>query len=127
MNRTVRQLVRERAAFRCEYCLQSEDETLEHFLQVEHIIARKHDGTDSLDNLALACLNCNSHKGANLAGIDPESGALSRLFHPRQHNWHEHFEKIGLFIIGRTPVGRSTVQVLCLNSAERLLWRMALE
>lgn len=127
MNPTTRHLVRERAGFRCEYCLQPEDDTLVHLLQVEHIVARKHDGDDSLDNLALACLNCNSHKGSNLAGIDPDTGLLTPLFHPRQHVWNEHFQRVGLFITGQTPIGRSTIQVLCLNSAERLLWRMAIE
>jgi 5-methylcytosine-specific restriction endonuclease McrA len=33
--------------------------------QVEHIIARKHGGTDHLTNLALACKTCNYRKGQN--------------------------------------------------------------
>ena len=44
-----------------------------------------------------------------LAGLDPESGALVRLFHPRQDQWDEHFERNGVIIVGRTTIGRATV------------------
>jgi hypothetical protein len=36
------------------------------------------------ENLAFACYHCNLHKGPNLSGIDQESGALVRLFNPRE-------------------------------------------
>jgi hypothetical protein len=52
---------------------------------VDHIIARQHDGATTIDNLALACLHCNRHKGPNIAGRDVATGDLVRLFHPRQH------------------------------------------
>src|SRR5271165_4288477 len=39
--------------------------------------------SDDNDNLALACYHCNAHKGPNLSALDPESGALVRLFNPR--------------------------------------------
>jgi hypothetical protein len=41
--------------------------------------------------LALSCFYCNSAKGANIAGRDPETGQLTRLYHPRVDAWHEHF------------------------------------
>jgi hypothetical protein len=52
---------------------------------------------------------CNAHKGPNLSGLDPESGALVRLFHPRQDRWDEHFEpsNAGVLIVGRSAVGRA--------------------
>src|SRR5438876_11654203 len=68
--------VQERAGYRCEYCqLHQEDSPLA-VLHVEHIIPRIHGGTDDLDNLALACIDCNLHKGPNLTGVDPETGAV---------------------------------------------------
>ncbi len=81
MDQVTRELVRERAGDRCEYCLypQAQSETTHH---VEHIVARQHFGGDDPGNLALACIHCNSHKGTNLTGIDPDSGALVSLFHP---------------------------------------------
>src|SRR5437016_3905081 len=36
---------------------------------VEHIVARQHGGSDTVENLALACPECNRHKGTNLTGI----------------------------------------------------------
>jgi hypothetical protein len=42
----------------------------------------------------------NAHKGPNLSGLDPESGALVRLFNPRQDWWDEHFERNGVLIVG---------------------------
>jgi len=60
----VRDLVRERARERCEYCRlpQHADEATFH---IEHIFAQQHvpPGADEPDNLALACHRCNLHKG----------------------------------------------------------------
>jgi hypothetical protein len=87
----IRELVRDRAGHRCEYCqLRQEDLPFSTF-QVEHIIPRKHGGADDPDNLALACDRCNLSKGTNLAGIDPETGELTALFNPRTLSWDEHF------------------------------------
>lgn len=61
-------------------------------LQIEHIVAKKHHGSDDFDDLALACFACNNHKGPNLCGIDPESGEMTRLFHPRTDDWSAEFE-----------------------------------
>jgi 5-methylcytosine-specific restriction endonuclease McrA len=94
-------------------------------LHVEHILPKKHGGTDDLDNLALACVDCNLHKGSNIAGYDPETGRLTALFHPRTQPWHDHFERRGAIIVGKTPVGRATVEVLRLNTEERLQLRIA--
>jgi hypothetical protein len=70
-------------------------------------------------DLALACYHRNAHKGPNLSAIDPESGELVRLFHPRQARWDEHFERNGVLIVGRTAVGRATVGLLKMNAADR--------
>jgi hypothetical protein len=78
-----------------------------------------------LDNLALACIDCNLHKGSNVAGYDPETGQLSELFHPRLQRWADHFAWQGVLIVGITPVGRTTVEVLQMNAEERLRLRVA--
>jgi 5-methylcytosine-specific restriction endonuclease McrA len=59
--------------------------------QIDHIIARQHAGTSDEQNLALACIHCNRFKGPNIAGLDPETGELVRLFHPRTDKWADHF------------------------------------
>src|SRR5208337_5662096 len=53
---------------------------------IDHIIARQHGGSTTLDNLALSCLHDNTHKGPNVAGIDPISKRISRQFNPRRDN-----------------------------------------
>jgi len=82
---------------------------------VEHVVAIQHGGGDDPSNLALACTHCNLHKGPNIAGRDPQTGELTRLFHPRRDRWKQHFAWNGAWLIGFTPVGRTTVHVLAMN------------
>jgi hypothetical protein len=125
MNAATRSHVCRRAEFRCEYCGLHQDQSPLAALHIEHVLPRKHGGTDDLDNLALACIDCNLHKGSNVAGYDPETGQLTELFHPRNQSWHEHFERQGVIIVGRTSIGRTTIDVLRLNTEERLQLRTA--
>ena len=94
--------------------------------QIEHIVPRKHHGSDDADNLALACFACNNHKGTNLSGIDPQTGEMTRLFHPRKDKWEEHFEWKEAMLVGRTRIGRTTVDILAVNLTYRSELRMAL-
>jgi len=63
------------------------------------------------------CFRCNSHKGPNLAGWDEKSGVV-RLFNPRRDLWAEHFRWSGPRLTGKSLVGRTTVNVLCMNRPE---------
>ena len=122
---TLRQLVRERAADRCEYCLvRDEDVLLPH--QPDHIIAEQHGGETAAENLALACIHCNRHKGPNIASIDPTSGQLTPLFNPRTQSWAVHFRLDGAYILPQTAIGRVTVRLLELNHPDRVRVRQAL-
>ena len=125
MDANLRATVRDRAGQRCEYCRRSQADSPLIAFHVEHIIPRKHGGSDELDNLALACPDCNLHKGSDLAGVNPETSSVVRLFDPRTQNWDEHFAWDGLRITGRTAVGRATVCVLDVNSPGRLRLRLA--
>jgi hypothetical protein len=110
------------AGDRCEYCrLRQEHSAVPH--QGEHIVARQHGGADDIENLALACHRCNLHKGPNLSGIDPATGDVAALFHPRRDQWADHFAHRGAYIQGLTASGRATVAVLALNDARRLEFR----
>ena len=73
-----------------------------HALQIDHILTRQHGGETNLENLALACVHCNQRKGPNIAGRDPVTGEVVRLFHPRQDLWRDHFEWDGPDLVGRT-------------------------
>ena len=78
MDAATERLVRQRAGERCEYCRLPQAITPMPF-EVDHIIARKHGGADEVENLCLACFYCNSFKGPNIAGIDPESGEITTV------------------------------------------------
>lgn len=120
MDDATKQLVRQRAHSRCEYCGIHQRYYPDFTFHIEHIVARQHQGTEDLTNLALACHLCNNKKGPNLSGIDPDTGEMTRLFNPRADIWDEHFhlEDSGV-IVGLTPVGRTTVYVLDMNSGIR--------
>lgn len=126
MNAALRRQVRQRARDRCEYCQLHQDHSPLAALQVEHITPRKHGGNDDLENLALACIDCNLAKSSNLSGLDPVTGLLTPLFHPRRDRWAEHFAWQDLEIVGLTAVGRTTVIVLNMNSADQLELRAAI-
>ena len=93
---------------------------------MEHVVARQHGGADDIANLALACHRCNLSKGPNLSGIDPHSGQIVALFHPRRDDWSEHFRFHEARIEGITACGRATVEVLAMNDARRMELRTAI-
>ena len=95
MDASLRSLVRRRAGNRCEYCLLPQEYS-RHTHHIEHVLAKQHGGSDHIDNLALACHRCNLNKGPNLTGIDPETGEIVSLFHPRRDRWAEHFVYSGV-------------------------------
>ncbi|HEY0991641.1 MAG TPA: HNH endonuclease signature motif containing protein [Kofleriaceae bacterium] len=123
-----REAVERRARGACEYRrLPREASILPH--QVDHIIGRQHQGSDDLDNLCLCCIRCNLKKGPNISSMDPASGLIVPLFHPRRHSWSEHFAMAqDGRLQGLTPEGRVTVQLMEMNDPSRLslralLWR----
>ena len=112
----VKQIVRKRAKYLCEYCHSSERLSASRFT-VDHVIPKSLGGSDAIDNLALACRRCNERRYNFVGGIDPETKETVPLFNPRQQKWDEHFVWInqGLVIEGITPIGRATCIRLDLN------------
>ncbi len=123
MNQATRTRVRQRAGNRCEYCQLHQDDSPLAVLHIEHVIPKKHGGSDDLGNLALACIDCNLHKGSNLTGIDPQMNEVTELYHPRRQEWRDHFEWEGIYLRGKTAVGRTTVRVLNINGEDQLALR----
>lgn len=126
MDAGLRTLVRRRARDQCEYCGLRQEHLPVFRFHIDHIRPKKHGGSDDPINLALACNSCNLHKGANLTGVDPESGHIEPLFHPRNDIWETHFERQDALLVGRTPIGRTTVQVLNMNDPENVQLRVKL-
>lgn len=123
IDRALRRWIRQRAENRCEYCGCHQDDLPFATLHVDHVISRQHGGTDDESNCSLACHWCNFHKGPNIAThVD---GQLVPLFHPRQQKWDEHFAIERDQIIGVTPIGRGTVELLNMNDEDRREFRRA--
>jgi hypothetical protein len=96
-------------------------------IKVDHIIGKQHRGLDEITNLCLCCIRCNLKKGPNIASIDPETGAVVSLYHPRLFAWREHFSLAADgTITGLTAAGRATVQLLEMNERERMRLRALL-
>jgi hypothetical protein len=112
----VRNAVAERARYCCEYCQSQHKYSADPF-SIEHITPRSRGGSDDSTNLALSCQGCNNAKYVDVDAIDTLTGRSAPLFHPRQHNWTEHFvwSHDFLLIHGLTPTGRATVEKLQLN------------
>lgn len=125
MDRALEELVWRRARFQCEYCqMPQEHDDFGH--QIDHVVARKHGGPTAPGNLALACFPCNNYKGPNLAGIDPVTRKLTKLFNPRRHKWERHFRWGGPYLVGKTAIGRTTIRVLEINDQARVDLRQVL-
>ncbi|MEG3973951.1 HNH endonuclease [Microcoleus sp. herbarium8] len=126
----LKQEVRSRAKNCCEYCYSQEKFATQTF-SVEHIQPLSKGGDRKLDNLALSCQGCNNYKYNKTEGKDPMTGATVDLYHPRQQNWQEHlsWNQDYTLIIGLTPIGRATVEILRLNreglvNLRRILYAM---
>ena len=112
----LRHLVIERAGNCCEYCRLSQNDNFLPF-EIDHIIAEKHEGKTTADNLCLSCPRCNVFKGSDIASIDRQSGTLTFFFNPRTQNWADHFRLDKGTIEPLTPEGRVTVKLLRINQA----------
>ena len=87
------------------------------WFSIEHIVPRSKGGSNVEENLAFSCQGCNGHKHTATQAIDPINGDRTPLYNPRIHEWHEHFtwDRNFSVILGKTAIGRATVERLRLN------------
>jgi hypothetical protein len=124
----LRASVRERAARCCEYCRLPDRLQVGGF-EVDHIVPASRGGTSGLDNLAYSCPHCNDRKWTHVDALDPNSGGLVSLSHPRVDHWTDHFEWSAastMELAGKTPTGRATIACLQLNHPDLLAIRREL-
>ncbi len=121
--------IRKLANNRCGYCLVPQ-KLLSYKLEIEHIHPKAKGGKDEIDNLWLACRQCNLNKGIKIDGLDLITFEQAKIFNPNQRKWSEHFvwDESKTKIIGKTSVGRVTVSILQLNNelqkTARKFWKM---
>jgi len=94
---------------------------------MDHVVPVIAGGSETVENLALACFHCNRRKSNKQDSIDPETGAATALFNPRLQLWLDHFiwSADGLLVIPLTVTGRATVALMELNRARILEIRRA--
>ena len=117
-----RQQVILRANYRCEYCLLDESVSFLGF-EVDHIISRKHRGSNHPDNLAYACPDCNRNKGTDIASIDWSNHEIVRFYNSRTDDWAIHFRFNGAVIEPTSPIGLVTTTIFRFNDPDRVLVR----
>jgi hypothetical protein len=125
MDPDLRELVEQCAHFCCEYCRLPEALAPIVPFHVEHIVAKQQGGPTTVPNLAHACHQRNLHEGPNVSSVESPRGKLVRLFNPRRHEWSYHFRWDGSYRIGRTPIGRVTVDVVAMNDPLRVAPRQS--
>ena len=76
-------------------------------------------------NLALACPSCNLHKSDRTAVAASGLSELIALFNPRTHVWSDHFEWDEYSVVGKSDIGRATIEALLLNEERRQKIRQA--
>lgn len=112
----LREQILAQAGGRCAYC-RSAEALLGVTFEIDHIVPLSVGGETSVDNLCLSCPTCNRHKAARQTALDPLSGVHAPLFHPPTQTWDDHFawSDDGTMLIGLTPAGRATIELLRMN------------
>ena len=123
----MRRVIFERAMGCCGYCLSQERFATQAFSK-EYIVPRSKGGPEDTDNLALACQGCNNHKYTRTEAMDPLTGQMAPLYHPRRQNWVDHFvwREDGSLILGLKPTGRATVEAIRPNRSGVIAMRQIL-
>ena len=107
----LREQVRQRASFRCEYCGVTETDT-GGMLTVDHFQPSAKSGSDEEDNLIYCCHRCNEYK----SDYWPQKPGALNLWNPRREAAEAHFtENEDGSLIALTETGRFTLGRLRLN------------
>jgi hypothetical protein len=116
----IRQQVRQRAGFACEYCGVNESDT-GGVLTIDHFQPTTRGGDDSLDNLLYCCPRCNQYK----ADYWPAGPAEPPLWNPRQTPASTHFVELDNGTLHPlTVVGALTLRRLRLNRPPLASYRL---
>lgn len=116
----LREQVRQRADFSCEYYGVTETDTAD-LLTIDHYRPQARKGSDTLDNLLYCCHRCNGYK----ADYWPENSHSPSLWNPRQEPATTHFlELADGTLYPLTPTGTFTLNRLRLNRPPLVAYRL---
>lgn len=116
----MRQLVRVRAGYACEYCGVTEESTGAE-LTIDHYHPRAKGGSDELDNLVYCCHRCNEHK----ATYWPAQATTTPLWNPRTTPAMEHFLELeNGYLSPLSETGKQTIKTLRLNRLPLVKYRL---
>ena len=116
----IREQVRQRADFACEFCGVTEVDTGGQ-LTIDHFQPQNKGGDDELENLVYSCPRCNQYK---LDYWPSQTGDLP-LWNPRQEPASQHFLELDDGTLHPlTPVGVFTIKRLRLNRKPLVAYRL---
>ena len=111
LSANLREQLRQRAGFACEFCGVSETDA-GGLLTTDHFKPRSKGGSNSLDNLIYCCANCNQYK----QDYYPVNDSEPQLWNPREEKDSVHFIALDDGQIAAiSPSGEFTIRRLRLN------------
>ncbi len=122
----VREQVRQRAGFACEFCGAGETD-IGAMLTVDHFQPMTKNGSDDLENLIYCCAKCNQYK----SDYWPDISSDPQLWNPRHDNFATHFlllddgkihplTSLGTFTLARLRLNRPQLIAHRLQKQQRL-------
>lgn len=119
-NKALRDQIRQRAAFACEYCGVNETDT-GGLLTLDHFHPQSKGGSDNPENLIYCCNRCNSYK----YNYFPSSNKEPSIWNPTQSPRDQHFFELDNGQLkALTPVGKATIDLLRLNRPPLIQYRL---
>lgn len=111
----IRKALLEMSAGKCCYCETKLGEESK-YLEVEHFHPKKYypDEVVTWENLLPVCKRCNAHKSSHDTKREP-------IIHPVQDEPKTHLRLTNYFLKANTPLGKTTIEVVCLNDIDRLV------
>ncbi len=120
IDETIREKVRQRANFSCEFCGVDETDTGGR-LTIDHFHPKSKGGDNRLDNLLYCCIRCNQYK----FDYWPRKPSDPGLWNPRQDPAIDHFLSLGDGTLHPlTPTGAFTLRRLRLNRPPLIAHRL---
>ena len=115
----IRETVRVRAQFACEYCGVRETDSGD-LLTIDHFQPVGKGGDDSLENLVYCCVRCNQYKG----DYWPDTSSASTIWNPRREDRNAHVVELDDGKLeALTPTGAFSISLLHLNRPALVAYR----